>query len=122
MFAFGKRLEKADHDIIGYDLLFRQNRHMSLLERHVEYFVNMRGDVITPNCSYKMSINKIRSSRHRIDQGLYTYRYGFKVFASKPQKVKDTVVVPVIIPKGSYFSYNLFGQILSSEVIYPNKF
>lgn len=122
MFAFGKGLKKTDHDIIGYDLLFRQNRHMSLLERHVEYFVNLRGDVITPSCAYKMSINKIRNSRHRIDQGLYTYKYGFKVFSSKPHKVKDAVVVPVIIPKGSYYSYNLFGQILSSEVIYPNKF
>ena len=122
MFTFGKRLQKVDNDIIAYDLLFKGSKHFTSLGKDVDIFYNLKGDIITVNSSYKCSLKKMRLNRQRIDSGLYTYRYGFEVFAQRPHCPKGYVVVPVIIPKGSYYSYNLFGHILSSEVIYPNKF
>lgn len=122
MFAFGKGLKQAKNDIIGYDILFTQERYIKPLQKYAKVFVNLNGDIITPSCRYYQSIHKIRQNRKKVDRGLYTYKYGFKLFASKPKGIKDAVIVPIIIPRGAYFSYNLFGQMLSSEVIYPNRF
>ena len=122
MFAFGKRLTKVSDDIIAYDVLFRETEYINTLNKRVNIFVNLRGEVITPNRSYAIPVSRIRNNRHKIDKGLYTYKYGYKTFSKKPAVGKDSIVVPVIIPKGSYYSQNIFGHILSSEIIYPNKF
>lgn len=122
MFAFAKRLTKVECDIIAFDVLFKETEYINTLGRQVNIYVNLRGEVITPNRSYSIPINKIRVNRKKIDKGLYTYKYGYKTFSQKPAREKDSIIVPVIIPKGSYCCQNIFGHILSSEVIYPNKF
>ena len=122
MFTFGKGLKKAKHDIIAYDLLFKSIKRVASLNKDVNIYYNLKGEVITVNGSYNCHVKKIRLGRTRIDKGLFSYKYGFEVFANRPPCPEGYVVVPVIIPKDSYYSYNLYGHILSSAVIYPNKF
>lgn len=122
MFTFGKRLTKVSHDIIAYDILTKSSRYFRSLDKYVDVYSNMNGDTIAPSIRYKCSIQKVRLSRTKMDKGLYVYKHGYKVFASKPALPKNCVIVPVIIPAGAFYSYNLFGQILSTEIIYPNKF
>lgn len=126
MFTFGKRLKKAEHDIIAYDLLFKSSKYINVLSNNlkkVDIYYNLRGEVVTPNSMMEVLVYKMRINRRQIDKGLYAYRYGCEVFADKINtSAKDAIVVPVIIPAGAYYSYNLFGHILSSKVIYPNKF
>lgn len=122
MFAFGKRLSRVEHDIIAYDILFFREQYINPLKKYVKTYNNLAGNIVTPSCKYEYPVSKVRINRVKVDKGLYLYRYGFKTFSAKPAKQKNCVVVPVIIPAGAYYSYNLFGQILSTEIIYPNKF
>lgn len=122
MFAFGKRLHTVEHDIIAFDILFKQSRHIVTINKDVDVFVNLQGEIVTPNRHYTISLNKVRLNRKKMDKGLYQYKYGYKTFSKKPNKEKGSIIVPVIIPKGAHCCQNIFGSILSTEVIYPNKF
>ena len=121
MFTFGKRLTKAQNDIIAYDIVFKSNRFIKSLDKNIYVFTNLDGSIITPSVHYKTNVQKMRLNRHRMDKGLYLYKHGYKTFC-EPRKQKDGIIVSVIIPAGAYFACNLFGQIISSEIIYPNKF